>query len=120
MYLKTKTKLTIKVILNANTYCTRCSKNVSQPHKGAYYNSYNHIIHKKCCTLKRGELFPNWECCTCMGKKFPFHNVNNEVLIAENFNSNYDCLCSSNIPKTKGYQIKSYKLFLNVSQAEND
>ena len=87
MHPKTETKLTNQGILNANTYCTRCS---------TYHNltrvpTVIHVItlYTKNVAHLREESWFQIGNAAHVWKKIPFHDVNNEVLIAENFDSNY-------------------------------
>ena len=64
------------------------------------YNCFS-PIHKKCSQLKATEVLDlfkrktEWECPFCMQQKFPFHLVNDKVLVKESFNSNFNCKCKT-------------------------
>ena len=104
--------------------CSVCLSKIQFPNKAVPCPTCLHLIHKKCCNLTVTELtdFKRtknvWECSKCYENKFPFHNLGDDVLNHDAFNSNWSCQCKS---KTS-IQIDSevLRLVINFNNQENN
>ena len=70
---------------NMSSICSVCSKKLSNSNPGIPCFSCKCKIHSKCSKLKDPKnnfhLFKgNWECENCMNEKFPFNNINDDIL----------------------------------------
>ena len=120
--MQTKVKiptLSHNIIQKANPYCTKCLKQVLQPHKGIYCTSCNHIIHKKCSPFNKNDTCPMRECLSCICEKFPFGNMSNDELVTTSYNSNDNCLCGTKSPKININNILGkYKVSINPTHLD--
>ena len=74
--------------------CTICTKKLNKPSTGIPCKECKSLIHVKCTKIlgisKHYHTWKgNWQCKSCLGKKFPFTRIDNNELINEiSFNSN--------------------------------
>ena len=86
-----------------------------------------HLIHKSCCKLNQSQIINFkrtknlWECPKCTEDKFPFTNVEDDEILLNSFNSNWNCNCKNSMPrKITDESVHQQKLVLNYKNETGD
>ena len=96
-----------------------CNRRVINPSKGLPCHHCQSFIHKKCCRLPNWQshdiraILKNWYCSSCCENLFPFNSLNNFELIAEGFNSNETCPCT-----TLTHELNELELTQTISELD--
>ena len=113
-------------VINFIKKCTVCLK-TSNENKGIPCPTCNHFIHKSCSGLNQSQIINFrrtkniWECPKCTGDKFPFTGIEDDEVLLNSFNSNWNCNCKEKTPeKLTDETIHQKKLVLNYKSDTND
>ena len=100
--------------------CSVCSRhiNYNKKHRCLPCHSCMSLVHRKCTSLSLSLInsmnkcdLLRWECLNCQHEKFPFSGVASKDIVADSFNSNYDCPCRTTCP-TSIFKRNEYRLDL--------
>ena len=87
--------------------CASCCRRIAANKKYKCFpcSSCHCLVHRKCTKLSLALMnsmskldVGKWECTSCYNNKFPFGDIDNTGLMAETFNSNYNCPCQLKFP----------------------
>ena len=87
----------------------------------------NHLIHKSCCNLSQSQIINFkrskniWECPKCASDKFPFADMEDNEILLNSFNSNWNCNCKyANATELNDEILHQQKLILNYKNDTSD
>ena len=114
--------------LVCDPHCSVCKRKIvkNKLKKGLYCRSCKHIIHRKCSHIPLTELnssksnhLDNWECLPCMKIKFPFTDIDLDIVLEQTFNSNFDCKCQTSCSSLTRDHVFSYSKYVSSLEEKN-
>ena len=101
-------------------FCNICKKHNNLIDKAIPCFMCKNLIHRKCTKLPVKYLDEKlnsneYLCISCSKDTFPFFDYENESLIAESFNSNYDCICKE-MNLSQHETNDNYEILLNLNK----
>ena len=113
-------------VMRFNKKCRVCLK-MTNENKSIPCPTCKHLIHKSCCNLNQSQIINFrrtknvWECPKCAGDKFPFSNIDDDEILLNSFNSNWNCNCKYKLPRKRTDEIiHQQKLVLNYKNDTSD
>ena len=85
-------------VITFNKRCSVCIK-VTDEKKAIPCPTCNHLVHKTCSNLNQSQIINFrrskniWECPKCAGDKFPYAELEDDEILLNSFNSNWNCKC---------------------------
>ena len=113
-------------VIRYDKKCNVCHK-LTNVDKSVPCPTCKHLIHKSCCNLNQSQIINfrrtknMWECPKCATEKFPFANIDNDEILLDSFNSNWNCHCKDSHPRKLSDEIiHQQKLVLNYKSDTSD
>ena len=101
-------------------FCNICKKHNNLPGKAVPCSNCKCLIHRNCTKLPLKSLEENMKqnylCLSCVKEALPFFDYDYDSLIAETFNSNYDCICTKKNHLEHNTSDADYEIFLNLNE----
>lgn len=114
------------IIIISNKQCSVCPRKVTKPHKCMHCKSCNCLVHRKCSGLSLRDLnllkpkdLKHWQCQVCMHHQFPFAEIEDEIVLKENFNSNFNCACKNNSTPAINREHATFTFTRSLYESDN-